>query len=386
MIRRKVDRGQGTVRGVVLAAGYGTRLRPLTSQLPKPLLPVCGAPVVARALEALRAVGCDRVAINLHHQGDALEQRLGGDWNGMPLHYSREAEILGTLGALRPLRSFFAGADHLILLNGDSLCRWPLRQLLRVHRRSAARATLLLSTFQDPARHGGGVPVDAASRVTALRQAVAPGAGESSRRGIFAGAQVFAPEVLDRALASEAPEDIIDNLHAPLLLAGEPIQALLSSQPWWDLGTPSRYLEGALQWARLRPDRSRVVRWTRGLARRTCFVGRGASVASSTRLRRSVVEDGAALEQRSVVEQSLILGGARIGERAHLRRTIVAPNVKIPPGSRIEGQLVTSLASGRDPQARDSVIGQLVFTPIHSELTTREARIESSNARSSEQR
>jgi len=123
-------------RAVVLAAGFGRRLRPLTDWLPKPLLPVCGKPVVLHTLEALAAAGCEATALNLHHLGEPIRRRLGDDFEGMPLTYSEEPEILGTLGALYPLRDFIAGAEHLLIVNGDSLCRWPLAGLLRRHVKS----------------------------------------------------------------------------------------------------------------------------------------------------------------------------------------------------------------------------------------------------------
>lgn len=120
-------------RALVLAAGFGRRLRPLTAALPKPLLPVAGRPLVAWTLDALVAAGCEGIALNLHHQGEAIAAALGTHHRGVPLHYSREPEILGTLGAVWPLRDFLAAADEVLIVNGDSLCRWPLRALAARH-------------------------------------------------------------------------------------------------------------------------------------------------------------------------------------------------------------------------------------------------------------
>src|SRR5207302_1697659 len=106
------------LHALVLAAGHGSRLRPLTEELPKPLLPVLGRPLIAHTLEALAAVGCAAVAINLHHLGEAIPRALGDRFAGMPLVYSREDPILGTGGALLPLRDFFAGSDPLLVVAG----------------------------------------------------------------------------------------------------------------------------------------------------------------------------------------------------------------------------------------------------------------------------
>ena len=134
------------LRALVLAAGYGMRLRPLTDVVPKPMLPILGRPVIEQTLTELAAVGCEAAAINLHHLGDAIEEHFGGAFRGMRLVYSREPELLGTLGALGPLREFAAEADLFAVINGDSLCRWPLAKLVRGHRVSGAAATLLLTS------------------------------------------------------------------------------------------------------------------------------------------------------------------------------------------------------------------------------------------------
>ncbi|NJL29677.1 MAG: nucleotidyltransferase family protein, partial [Thermoanaerobaculia bacterium] len=128
----------------MLAAGYGSRLRPLTSFVPKPLLPIGGQPVVGHTLRRLARAGCEAAALNLHHLAETIPRALGESYWGLPLVYSHELEILGTLGALWPLRDFLRRADVILLANGDSLCRWPLRRLVRHHLESAADATLLL--------------------------------------------------------------------------------------------------------------------------------------------------------------------------------------------------------------------------------------------------
>src|SRR5687768_17720631 len=94
----------GRLRALVLAAGLGTRLRPLTDVAPKPLLPVTGMPILGHTLQQLAAVGCEAAAVNLHHRGDQIRQRFGDSFAGMPLIYSEEPELLGTLGALHPLK------------------------------------------------------------------------------------------------------------------------------------------------------------------------------------------------------------------------------------------------------------------------------------------
>nr|HRC87119.1 nucleotidyltransferase family protein [Thermoanaerobaculia bacterium] len=153
------------LRALVLAAGLGTRLRPLTASCPKPLLPVAGTPLLAHTLARLAEVGCEAVAINLHHLGEAIRGHFGDRFCGMELRYSPEPEILGTLGALGPLREFLGAAPSFLVINGDSLCDWPLAELLEAHGRAGTLATLLVSSRAEPSSFGGGIGLGEGGRV-----------------------------------------------------------------------------------------------------------------------------------------------------------------------------------------------------------------------------
>jgi mannose-1-phosphate guanylyltransferase len=231
----------------VLAAGLGTRLRPLTAQTPKPLLPVLGKSIIEHTLGRLAALGCEATAINLHHLGGQIRGALGPAFGAMPLTYSEEEEPLGTLGAFPPLRDFFAPADLILLINGDSLCRWPLERLLRHHLEAGPAATLLLASRPDPAAFGGGVAIDRTGRVLAFRRAD-PAGIPAAHRFVFAGAHVFRPKLV----AGVAPgfSDIVRDLYEPALRTGVRLDAVVTARRWHDLGTPRRYLEAVLDWGR----------------------------------------------------------------------------------------------------------------------------------------
>lgn len=319
-------------RALVLAAGYGTRLRPLTEELPKPLLPVLGRTLLARTLDALAAVGCEAVAINLHHLSDSIPAAVGERWGAMPLVYSREDPILGTLGAFLPLRPFFAGCDEVLLVNGDSLCDWPLAALLARHRRGGAAATILVAGRPDPRAFGGGLALDRRGRVTAIRTDRA--FGEVHRRYVYAGAYVLRPELLAR-IPEGTPSDSMNDLFLPMLAAGgPPLGSLVTWRPWHDLGTPARYLDGVSDWAR------------REAGREGTWVSPGATVDPGARLERSVVEAGARVAGGAEVAASLVMGGAVVEAGARLERCLVGPEATVGPGERLTGQLVTRSGYG----------------------------------------
>lgn len=277
------------MKALVLAAGLGTRLRPLTDEHPKPLLPIRGLPILGHTLRRLAAAGCEAAAINLHHHGDAIRDHFGSSFEGMPLVYSEEPKLLGTLGALYPLRDFFAGSAAVVLINGDSLCRWPLRRLLESHRRSKRSVTLLLTRYPDPRQFGGGVGIDSASRVVSFRPGDGDPGGEVAERLVFAGAHVLEPDLLERV--GSGPSDSVRDLYTPLLREGREIGAVISTGPWHDLGTPRRFLEAAGK---------RVV----------------------------------------------LFPGARVGAGSVLRDVLVGFDAQVPAGSRFESCVLTRKGSG----------------------------------------
>ncbi len=309
-------------RGVILAAGLGLRLRPLTNEIPKPLLPVAGRPILARTLDALARAGCEAVAINLHHLGGQIRIALGSSHQGMPIEYFEEPEVLGTLGALPPMRSFLRPAGLVIVVNGDTLCRWPIRSLIERHRATRARATLLLAKRPDPKEFGGGIGIDRMGRVVQMRDA-SP-VGVVAGRRAFAGMHAFDPHLLGEV--SEGPADIIERLYLPMLARGERIESFATAALWHDLGTPQRYLDGALAWVAGRAGKS--------------WISPSAEISPGASITQSIVEVGCRIEAGASLHRSVLLAGAAIGAGSVVRSSVVGPGVSVLAGSTIEGDLL----------------------------------------------
>lgn len=332
----------------MLCAGRGERLRPLTGAVPKPLLPVAGRAVAMRTIDLLHRAGCE-TAVNLYHLEDAVRRGLESEAGarGIELRFEVEPDLLGTLGAVVNLRDFLADAEDVVLVNGDSLCRWPIREALDRHRRSGADVTLQVG-WDD--RVGGGVEVDPRGLVVGLRDLeVGPVRG---RKRTFQGLHILSRRVVEQIPTRPSSNDIVEGLYQPLLRSGARIAGFRSRRRWHDLGTPRRYLEGALDWCRTAGGRKR----------RRRFVAPGASVAPGATVERSVLEPASHVGEDTVVERSLVLPGARVGSGARIRETILAPGVRVPDFARIDGQLVTPAdwGLGAGSTARDG----LVFTPL----------------------
>ena len=342
---------KGGVRAVVLAAGLGSRLRPLTEFEPKPLLPVGGRPLVGHTLAQLEAAGCEAAALNLFHLGGRIRDRLGDAWGKMPLVYSEESELLGTLGALGPLRDFWRGAETLIVVNGDSLCRWPIRRLLKRHRRMGAEATILVSKRARLEVYGG-VGIDMEGRLVSLR----PGGksfGEVERRRVFAGVHALSPGLL--AGMPDEKLDFVTDLYLPMLEEGRVVRTHETHARWFESGTPDLYLRSVRGWV----GRRWLPRWLRG-----SWVAPDATVDPEARIFRSVIESGAVVEEGARVERSLLLPGAHVSRDCQVESSIVGFDVTLAAATRVTRRLVTPERAGVAARPSDSIVGGLVYSPL----------------------
>ena len=232
------------MKAMILAAGYGTRLRPLTLSLPKPLLLVGGRPLLVWNLMLLKQHGITEALINLHYRGDQIVEALGdGSRYGMRLAYSHEPVILGTGGGIQQAQSYFENRPFLVL-NGDTISDCDLTALIETHRAAQALATLAIR--EDPrAVDWGAVMVDADSRIVQIKgepqsvaQQGAAGRMDAPASYMFAGAHVLEPGVVEAI--PPGPGSIID-VYIELLRQGQPLTGYPMSGYWSDIGTPERY-------------------------------------------------------------------------------------------------------------------------------------------------
>ncbi len=224
------------LRGMILAAGYGTRLAPLTDHVPKPLLPVRGKSLLDHAIAALDAAGIEKVAVNVHHLGRMISAHLEQRPDARRVHIVPETEILGTGGALDGARAFLGGADHFVIHNGDVLCDAPVSDLVRAHLAGGALATLLLVDW--PAVNSVAVdPAGAVRRLGGDETADDP----SWRCLTYTGIGVFSREFLDDI--GPGFSSLIDPLDRAIARRPGSVRGLAPDDlVWSDLGTPGRYL------------------------------------------------------------------------------------------------------------------------------------------------
>lgn len=225
---------------MVLAAGRGERLRPLTDMRPKPLVPVACRPMIGYVLDLLAAHGITQVHLNTHHLGAQLPAALGdGSDYGVSLHYHPEATLLGTGGGLKAaIAAHPAMAEGpLLMINADVLCDVDLHRVIDRHTHTRALATLVLRADEDALQFGL-IGFDDTGRI---RRFLAVENGPAPHLRMFTGIQILSPELLQR-LADYPDIFPITDCYQAMVTAGEAIFAYDHSGYWNDLGTPERLL------------------------------------------------------------------------------------------------------------------------------------------------
>jgi NDP-sugar pyrophosphorylase family protein len=223
-------------RAMVLAAGRGTRLAPLTDRLPKPLMPVAGRPMLAHILDFLRAGGIDEVVINLHHLGHLIEEAIGdGRRFGLRVRYSWEPEILDTGGGIKRAEPLLSGEPFLVV-NGDSLLEQPLAPLLDYHHRRRGIITMVVRPTEDPDRWGL-IELDANDRVRRVAGRPEGPLEGPLRPFMFPGLHLFEPRVFEW-MDADVAFGVIRETYPRLLRAGEAIYGFVSEARWLTIDTP----------------------------------------------------------------------------------------------------------------------------------------------------
>lgn len=223
-------------RGMILAAGFGSRLGTLSDERPKPLLPICDIPLIRYAVALLRGHGIEQIVVNLHHQAEMIEKELGdGSRLGVRIAYSREEHILGTGGGIRRALPLLGEDEPFVVVNGKIVFELDLTAVLRQHRASGATATLVVR--RDPEAQKWNA-IDAPDEGGPIRGIFGPG------NFMFTGVHVIDPGLVALLPDDGAERCIIRQGYVPWMAAGEPIHAFVANSYFMEHSTPERYLEG----------------------------------------------------------------------------------------------------------------------------------------------
>lgn len=312
---------------VILVGGKGTRLRPLTYETPKQMLPLVGVPTIECVLEALASYGVTDAVLSLGYLPDRFteaypDNRIGG----VRVRYAVEPEPLDTAGAIR-FAAEYAGIDETFLVvNGDVVSDIDVSRLVEFHRRRRAEATIVLHPVKDPSRFGV-VPTDDEGRVIAFVEK--PPADEAPTNLINAGFYVFEPRALER-IAPGVPVSV-ERVTFPALAAEGTLYAIPDESYWLDTGTPQAYLQANVD---VLKGRRRSRHHFGGIVEGS-WRHPSAIIDASATLKNAVVDRECVIGAGALIEGSVLLPGAVVQSGCVVRSCIIGPEAVIGAGSQL---------------------------------------------------
>ncbi len=340
------------MQAVVLVGGEGTRLRPLTLETPKPMVPVMNMPFLERTLRRLKDAGIEDVILPAGYLPDAITSYFGdGSALGLRLRYVIEETPLGTAGALKNVERFIDGP--FFVLNGDVLTSLDLRAMLAYHRRKGGIGTLHLIRVDDPSPFGC-VVHDPQGRVEAFVEK--PPRDQAPTDEINAGTYLLERELLGLIPAGR-PVSIERETFPSLIAGGRALYAYTTADYWIDLGRPEAYLdahrhvfEGAMPLGLAQADGPGAGSVPAAALRPPVFIGRGCRIAPDAVVGPyTVLGDGCSIGPKAIVAGSLLWDGVVVEDGARIDGAIVASRARIGAGARIGRGAVLGHGASIDP-------------------------------------
>jgi NDP-sugar pyrophosphorylase family protein len=312
------------MKGLILAGGKGTRLRPLTINTPKPVVPVANAPFLLYQIDLMRSAGIHEIILSLSYQPRKIEDLLkdGSDY-GVTIKYAVEGTPLGTGGAFKNAEEQIDSST--VVFNGDILTGLDLNAVIAGHKKANAVATLVLTPVENPSAYGL-VETDADGRV--LRFIEKPGPGEVTCNTINAGVYVLEPSVL-RYMPKGEPYSFERGLFPTLLENKELVLSYVLNGYWIDIGTPQKYLEVHHDILAGKFHSPRLSRNGNTNASTAAFIDA-----------KSIIDSDVTIRSGVRIENSVIGRNCKINESAQIIDSVIWPGTTIDADARISGAIV----------------------------------------------
>lgn len=347
------------MKAMILAAGLGERMRPLTESRAKPSLPVLNRPIIVQTLAYLKSQGVDEAVINLHHHPESIRGLIGdGSRMGVKVQYSEEPTILGTAGGLKKAEAHFRNTGTFLMVNTDFVTDCNLAPAIEEHRKSGAQATMVL-TPRAPGAPYGSVELNQDGSVRSIAGLPVPQGGGSNGPEvggdglIFTGIHIMEPSLLD-AIPAGVRFEINRQVYPSLMQQGRTIRGYVHRGLWCEIGTPSLYLEGNMALLEhgghpsltglrhadgIYLDQVRLPNTTE--AAPPILIGRGSTLGPHCSLQGGVViGKQCRIGSGCAIRSSVLWDGARLGDRVLLTDCIVTSGVFIPPMTTLSRRII----------------------------------------------
>lgn len=333
------------MRALLLAAGFGERLRPLTLTKPKALVPVANRPSIIRLLQFLQPYELDEIYVNLHFMKDDIKDEItaGTRWN-CPIHYSYEPELLGTAGAIGKLAKFI-GDDRFIVVNTDIVTDIDLAAALDAHEKAGARATLIVVEQDDIDYQQIGVSSDG-------RILIDKKPGDLITNGVYTGIGIFEPSVIE--MIPSGYSSLLESVLIPLAGEGS-LYAHFADGYWMDIGKVERYIranrdilmgrvrlpvDGRLIGENLWIDESSEVDLTVRIEE-PALIGKGVTIDGGTRIGpNTIIGDGCEIGSGVEISNAIIWKNTRVGGSSTIENSVISEREKIAPGQKVKRVII----------------------------------------------
>jgi len=338
------------VQTVLMAGGQGTRLRPLTSNQPKPMVPVANRPLMEHIVEILKAQGLDQIIVTLQFLPTVIANYFGdGSGWGVEMVYVTEESPLGTAGSVKNAKPFISST--FLVVSGDALTDIDFLKAVDYHREKGAAVTIVLKEVPNPLEFGI-VITDSSGRITKFLEK--PGWGEVFSDTINTGIYIIEPDILDY-IPDDGPYDFSRELFPKLLADGFPMYGFVSDGYWCDIGNLEQYLaahrdilDGKVK-IKISGHKLENNIWVgdgteiddSAIVKGPVILGNHVKVESMTKLREySVIGNNVVIKRDNFIHRSVIMDNSYIGPACHIRGTVVGRNCDIKSGVRIDEGVV----------------------------------------------
>ena len=327
------------MKAMILAAGVGSRLDPLTRAIPKPMVPVVNRPVIEHIVLDLKKHGFDEIMVNLHYLGDVIAQGLGdGARLGVHISYAQEDKLWGDAGSVKRSQAFFGGETFLVV-GGDDISDIDLSGLMALHREKQAASTIATTVVDDPSQFGI-VVTDEDGRITRFLEK--PKGGDVFSNTANTGVYVFEPDVFD-LIPLETFWGFGNNVFPSLLDSGRPLYGFTTTAYWKDVGNLQVYRQtnfdalAGLVHLDIPLREESGVWWGENINMDPTVeigspvaIGNNVTVGAGTKLlENTVIGDGCVIEENVTLRDTILWAGARVSQGTHLERCVVGTNAQV---------------------------------------------------------
>jgi len=324
------------MKAMILAAGFGTRLQPLTKTVPKPMVPVLNRPLLERTIELLRRANIQDIAVNVHHLPEQVIAHFGdGSKFGVNLHSSRGETILGTAGGIKAAQEFLDGGSFLVI-NSDIIVDIDLGRVLEFHQEKGSCLTLVVREDDLPETYAP-IEIGPDGRIVRFPGASSKNVSGTTRRVMFTGIQIMEPDIFFRIPQGKfcgTTEDVFPGM----IEEGLPVFGFLHKDYWIDMGNREQYLQvhkDALD--RKVSLKTSLIKNSEGVSVvPPVLIGENCRIATNARIGAHVVlGNGCSVGNNSVVENSVLWDGVTVGSHCTVRRSILGSSVTLPEKTEV---------------------------------------------------